>query len=478
MFSLKEINDAIVRTSSDPKIKTFTPKYASSQQGPFIYPFREEDESRFSLILAREFTRETNPHTVYMAMTAPDEYAVWCGDSWCEPSDKVVVTAGKAVDTSAVSRAQQACDDAKTRLGLSLSAQDVLNDSYGKISAKSAPCNFWGAWKGRKVFCKHCQYTFLATGELQKSAEILTARWNDLVGSQATAPSTAQTTLEHPALAVLEQYAHRTPVFLDGPPGVGKTYVAALWAKRTERKLFVCGGDGGVEPSDLKGYLIPVPTGGSVYKPGTVTRAFLEAERGTPSLLLIDEVYQMSDTTFSTFFKVLTPFDGCYTLETDIIEGYDDDGIPICRVIRAPVDKLAIVLTANIGSNYGVQNRSAILAQRCRVEYVSISEPVMASILLHKAKEKGCFSQEEKIAKTLARFITTTIKLKRDGLLEEPCALRIADRVIQHASNDAEIADKLKAEALQCVDRDNDGAPVQEQVDTYVKAVQTVFAKF
>lgn len=473
LYSKTEIETAIRDTLLDPKIGRVPSSNPKKMSKPFMYPFSNEGEISFSLAVSFDLTMLENPHTVYFAMTKPGSYAVWCGDSWCENAPIGKRSTSKMTPSD---RATRAAEDAKAQWGVAVSPQNILDESFNVLPIVSKPCNFWGAWKSRKVLCKHCLFVMEDRG-LEKAIDALLARHDELTGVLSPTSPVVPTD-EHPAMGVLDRYAHQTPVFLDGPPGVGKTYVAAQWAKKSNRKLFVCGGDGGVEASDLKGYLIPVPSGGSVYKPGTVTRAFLEAEKGNPSVLLIDEVYQMPETTFAAFFKVLTPFDNCYTLETDIIEGYDEEGIPICRVIRAPVDKLAIVLTANIGSNYGVQNRSTILAQRCRVEYVQISEPVMASILLKKVQEKGTFNKEEKIAKTLARFVSTTIRLKKDGLLDEPCALRIAARVISHSDSDAEIESNLKAEAMQCVDRDNDGAPVQEQVQTYLKAVETAFAKF
>lgn len=398
-----------------------------------------------------------------------DQFYVDCGNTY---------VTGRRAQAQADSLLADSINSTRNAFGLSDAKVEELKDelkaSFKTIEADHAGCTFFVKLTSSNE-TMGCEHTDAVMSHVRLE-EVLTSLETEFMTRVEVADPSAKLESNLFFKILDEHRGLGINTIFQGEPGCGKTTQTYAWMTRRGMKTYVIGGDGGVEPSDIKGMLIPDGKGGAVYKPGTLARALLDAQRGEEVGLLIDELYRFDDNTRATMLKVFTPLDGCYTLETDRIVGYDEDGIPLCQVIKAPVEKINVVFTTNMGTKFGVMQSSVPLNQRSKLVNVEMTETEMRNILSDICDK---YQIDKKLSRNLAAFYKATKSLCKDGQLENWASIRIFARVIKLASlsTDKEVAvvTRLREEFMQFVDSDSDGEPIREQIESFNAAVDRAF---
>ena len=267
------------------------------------------------------------------------------------------------------------------------------------------------------------------------------------------------------------------PVLLVGPAGGGKTTLARQHCAGFDVSFeYQCSPDH--DRSDLCGKDIPVPGEnggfGFAWSDSPITQAFRAASTGASVCLVIDEIFRLSRATRESLLSTLAPtLDGDYRLMTGRTLAVSD-GVANIETIEAPVGRLAIIATTNAGSAYGVDTGCPAMAERWQYVYCGVDWDHATIVLEATASAQG-WDAPLPIANALAELGKATVNLQASCELDHAASLRTLCRALQGSvPNDLEsLRDSIRWEALAWANKEDDGKPIQTQVDNVIAVVST-----
>lgn len=276
------------------------------------------------------------------------------------------------------------------------------------------------------------------------------------------------------ANAILDRFLSLCPVgsnpgnhvLVVGPSGTGKTYQARNFAKLhdwyTEAPI---GLHKYMEPHHISGSAAPNDEGTFAFVSGAFRDGFLAASKGKTACILLDEILraspEMQESLLTTLDPIPTPKGTVYRYRS---------GKPVKtpsgewtqEVIEAPTDKLTIIATANIGTNYGVFSVDEAFWKRFRVVRIERNGTDERQIIANAANHLGA-----QAIKACIIILDETRRAVKDGTLQYPACVRTITRCAEQSESTAEL--KVQLEAL-CTQEltgwTEDGAILQLHADT------------
>lgn len=276
------------------------------------------------------------------------------------------------------------------------------------------------------------------------------------------------------ANAILDRFLSLCPVgsnpgnhvLVVGPSGTGKTYQARNFAKLhdwyTEAPI---GLHKYMEPHHISGSAAPNDEGTFAFVSGAFRDGFLAASQGKTACILLDEILraspEMQESLLTTLDPIPTPKGTVYRYRS---------GKPVKtasgewaqEVIEAPTDKLTIIATANIGTNYGVFSVDEAFWKRFRVVRIERNGTDERQIIANAANHLGA-----QAIKACIIILDETRRAVKDGTLQYPACVRTITRCAEQSASAAEL--KVQLEALcthELTGWTEDGAILQLHADT------------
>jgi midasin (ATPase involved in ribosome maturation) len=270
---------------------------------------------------------------------------------------------------------------------------------------------------------------------------------------------------------MLDSMMFRVPVLVEGDRGSGKTYEAHAFARQNDLPLIEMGGHEGVEAIDLLGTYTPMADRTLVWKDGPLSQAFRRASKGTPTMLLVDELLRIPTRQQSVLLTALSPIDGYYRLRTGRIVNVDD-GVGEEEVLRCKVEHLAIVATTNVGADYALDNLDPAIAERWMILRKDTSEESLRAVLSEVVSAKGYGLGT---TNRLVRFFLKAKELRNAGQIARLPTTRTLVRAVELAGSEDEVGTMLLNQSLLWVERDLEGYPVKEQIESIRSLVDGIF---
>lgn len=298
----------------------------------------------------------------------------------------------------------------------------------------------------------------------------------------------------------LKRFSFKIPVIVEGDRGSGKTYEAFAYAKSLDIVPSFVGGHSGIESIDLLGCLVPYAGQESkiedtsvsaadffsgdyqmkvsstnnnslIWKDGPIAEAFRKAQSGEKAILIIDELLRIPQRELNILLTALSPVNGKYNLRTGRILDVNN-GVAREEVLSCDTQNLFVLATTNVGGQYAVDTIDPALAERFIVVRKDTEFDTLVSILKEKAREKGF---NETLAEKAGLFLNRMTDAKEQGLVAEVPTLRTLSRAFDLAEKEQEVKEYILAQKLLWVDRDVYGKPVQEQLETIEKILESYF---
>lgn len=380
---------------------------------------------------------------------------VWCGDAYAEGRSKERASrVGKAIQWA---KAHFSSADMAT-----LAAQ--LDKGYN-VGKKSTGCNFW-AKRAKGGYCKHVQAVMRTIDHAVIDG--LSQEWAAVMDPDSVSTPAGSCDLRREL--ALSMFV--TPVLMIGPQSAGKTHTARELAGRDPSVKFIeYGCHDGVEPTDLLGYNAPYE-GGWCWKDGPVTEAFRLAQAGQRVMLSLDELLRVKARHLTPLLTAFSEFNGQYRLRSGRILSVDN-GVGSEETLTADAANLGIVATTNIGGAFDIDAFDPALKSRFHIVYVDgTGDTLLAAMQSAVAAKAWPAAVVDKLTK--ARALTE--KSAKSGVLKNALDIRALKRSVMRAATEADLADTLWAERLQCVGLDGEGRPIPEQEDHYRKVIAKVLA--
>lgn len=298
----------------------------------------------------------------------------------------------------------------------------------------------------------------------------------------------------------LKRFSFKIPVIVEGDRGSGKTHEAFAYAKSLDIEPSFVGGHAGIESIDLLGCLVPYAGQESkiedtsvsaadffsgdyqmkvsstnnnslIWKDGPIAEAFRKAQSGEKAILIIDELLRIPQRELNILLTALSPVNGKYNLRTGRILDVNN-GVAREEVLSCDTQNLFVLATTNVGGQYAVDTIDPALAERFIVVRKDTEFDTLVSILKEKAREKGF---NETLAEKAGLFLNRMTDAKEQGLVAEVPTLRTLSRAFDLAEKEQEVKEYILAQKLLWVDRDVYGKPVQEQLETIEKILESYF---
>lgn len=432
-----------------------------AERESFFTPFPFNDKSsgaRRSFAYVRVLEKVSDSSHAHATVIAYDgkDFFSWCSDTFINGS----------------------MDRAKAMASIASTAKDrteseAMKKLFGKVTEKG--CRFWA---GKK--CSHHSDTM---SFVSLNQDILDKLVDGFEGkSDKGARSVDQ---------LMEKYAFKKHILLQGDKGSGKTYIAADYAEKHGIHMVYISGYKSMESTDLLGHLIQVleepsrkkgqanlfETPQSLvsirWKDGPVTEAFRRAKRGEKVILMYDELLRTPGHELNILVGALAPIKGHYVLRTGKAIGIGDEGEVLEETIRAPIENLWVIATTNIGAQYKVDDVDSALEDRFRIVRKDSNIRDMEKILLEAATIKGYPAKET--TDKLLNFFTVMEKLKTDGKVNKLINLRHLIEAVEFSDNQADIRETLFETRAAWVENDIDGHPIMQQEALVELALQKIF---
>lgn len=315
----------------------------------------------------------------------------------------------------------------------------------------SADCNFWTLRRTKKASCDHVQHVvkeFIDEAYLDSLKDDYEELFKVKVETKAS-----ENTPMH-------RYAFKTPVFIEGDQGSGKTTWVRNFANQNGFAFVELAGHESVESIDLLGHYVRSASGEYVWKDGKLAEAFRLAGTGQKTVLLIDEMLRIPQRQLSVLLTAFSPFQGQYRLSTGRMVKVID-GIGTEEVLSCEVESLAIYATTNVGSQFAVDELDPAMAERfIPVRMDTSTEQVFA--ILADICERQKMSLD--VATKLAEFLDKMKAAVNSGLVNGTPTTRTLVRALEGAKSMKDVGQRLDDQALLWVGRDLNGAPNEEQL--------------
>jgi MoxR-like ATPase len=365
-------------------------------------------------------------------------------------------------------RVNEAVEHAKAFFGLCKvdRLREVLQSGYGKVSHKSAGCNFWA--KRATGGCKH--YKMVLGGLRQQTLDDLKAEWHSVMGDGEPEPSTDS----EDKMMALSSSAFIAPVLVIGPPASGKTHSVRAFAESISGAYIEYGCHDGSESTDLLGFTVPYK-GGWVWKDGPVSEGFRKAAAGTKVVLLLDELLRMPRQQRSGLLTAFGEYKGRYTLRTGRIVS-ECDGVGQEETLSCECKNLFLVGTTNAGAQYGIEDMDGALKSRFRIMYFSVSAQTISEALEAELGLKAWRESDKAWAKSkLTELMRKSELAAKSAALNAPLDMRAVKRIIASCAAKDGLERSAEGERLQCVGMSKDGGLIEEHGSFYAEMVKKVF---
>jgi polyhydroxyalkanoate synthesis regulator phasin len=437
-------------TGSTPKAPEYT--VVGGYKGMFPFTDITTKQSHLSYIECYEMQYDEKVHNVVLAYDG-DEFHYWCGDAFLE---------GKITSQEAIKRVDSAL--AKVVLEKNVITKikrDCLSNAYGSTANESTGCIFF---RSKERTCKHTKQILFMYGA--RSLETLVDGYNAVMQ-----PIMAMDEDVLMPLNMLKHYAFKKNLQFQGSKGCGKTYMAHEFIDSLGVDKFFLAGHNQIETLDILGHE-SIKGGDVFWIDGALGAAFRNASKGIKSCLLIDEILRIPSKQLDILVSCLVPDNkGNYLLNTGRFLEVND-GVAVTEVLCAPKELLWVVTTTNVGADYDVENLETALSDR----FIICNFPENKELLLNVATEQAKLKKyPQKIVKSLIKFHNTINALVDEGQLNKKSAMRHVCEIIEFSSNKDDIGAEIQRRALNWVDVDMDGEPVQDEIEAVMMAYESAF---
>jgi len=431
--------------------------YRGTIEGPFITAMRDQSGvPRRMAMYAKHTKKGASSHTAYIAFDG-EQWHMGCSNRLLE---------GTMDLTEAESLASSVATSKKEKT-------EILS-KYSAYSADTK-CHFWTAWKSNKI-CKHVKDLLNDIKEFD--IEELEEVFNDGIGAAApssTSSTTATETSYDLVAAKLQQYGHKRHLLITGEKGSGKTRGVYEHLEKEGLPHIFIGGDADVEAIDLKGMLIPAPSGDKLWVDGPLTEAFRRAAAGEKIVLFIDEMLRISPSGLSALIPALTlNHKNEYVLKTGRIIDVKD-GVARTETLFASRDNLWVIATTNIGAGYDVSALDDALEDR--FEYVEHNNELgnISTVVTTVVAELGI---DNDVAVKLLSFYKKMRALYDAEELTKLINMRHLVQIAEDCEGDASRLLEVCMDRIpKWVERDMHGKLVEEQIKIVKKALASAGIK-
>lgn len=296
--------------------------------------------------------------------------------------------------------------------------------------------------------------------------------------------------------SVLEKFAFKCPVLIEGDRGSGKTYEANAIAKKLGAYIIRLNGHPGMDAIEMLGCCYPVASNvlnsqnclldlfvkqadknnqGQlfVWKDGALTRAYRLASQGKKVILIFDELLRVNERELNVLLSALTPIDNKYILPTGRIERIDG-GAGVEEVIECPVENLWIIATTNTGYQFSVGDLDPALQERFLPIRKDTTYQSLEKILKINADSRG-FDYKETVTPLLSFYERMQDSLRR-GLVDKLPTVRTLSRCILLASCENDVKNVLAQQTLYWCKRDpRTGKPDEREKRSILKYIYDAF---
>ena len=433
-----------------------------NSRSAILYPYFSIHRRKISFAVANVYTLSDSRGTfnVVIAMrrrsakdgTPYHDISIWCSDQFLE---------GRSVSHG---QALQRATEATAGMPNEEMLRKEMLGNYAMLP-ESHKCDFWKLMRGKPP--QLCEHTEHVLADLFRPADIdeLSAALEDYHSGMQSA-STVEA-----AENILDSLMFRVPVLFEGDRGSGKTTEAYAFARQHDLPLIEFQGHEGVEATDLLGCYVPMADRSLVWKDGAVSQAFRHAARGQRTVLLIDELLRIPTRQQSVLLSAFAPIDGHYRVRTGRILNVED-GVGEEEMLRCKVEDLAVIATTNVGADYALDNIDPAVAERFMILRKDTTEETLYPILDKVVEAKGFDSAT--VAR-LVRFFSKAKEMRNAGQIARLPTTRTLVRAVELAKEPSEVGTMLINQALLWVERDLEGLPVKEQLESVKRLVSGIF---
>lgn len=231
-------------------------------------------------------------------------------------------------------------------------------------------------------------------------------------------------------------------VLIVGPSGTGKTYQARNFAAMHDWTCAPIGFHKYVEPHHISGSASPNDDGAFSFVSGAFRDGFLASANGKTACIMLDEILRASAEMQESLLTILDPIPTPKGLVYRYRSGKpvkQSDGTWSQEVIECPVEKLTIVATANIGSNYGVFSVDEAFWKRFRVIRVERNGADERQIIAD-----ACAHLDAGAIRACVATLDETRRAVQSGNLQYPACIRTLTRCAQQSADKSQLKEALR----------------------------------
>lgn len=431
--------------------------YEGTLEGPFLTMMKNQSGKPMKMAMFAKHTEKIGSvHTAYLAFD---------GDEWHLGCDNRFLT-GEYDPAEAESLAASVASDSKEK--------SLLLESYGSFE-KNTRCHFWSTWNKSGNVCKHVK-DLLANLSEYDIEELESMHNESTFGDSSDRPKTTSVKESvDPIAAKLQQYGHKRHILIVGEKGSGKTRSVYEHLEKEGLEHIFIGGDPDIEAIDLKGMLIPAPSGDKLWIDGPLTEAFRKAANGQKVVLFIDEMLRISPSGLATLIPSLTlNHKEQYVLKTGRVID-EKDGIARTETLHAPRENFWVIATTNIGAGYDVSALDDALEDR--FEYVEHNNEIgnISTVVTTVVAELGIDSD---VAVKLLSFYKKMRALYDAEELTKLINMRHLVQIAEDCEGDESRLFEVCMDRIpKWVERDIHGKLVEDQIKIVKKALSSAGIK-